>query len=153
MENFTSAVRAVCIVSAGICLIKNMTGGTKLKTHMELLLKLIFALVLLAPLVKGGIGLELPDFSGFSGGGQSYSTELYDNELIRQTSENISEVLQAQIEAAGLSCDKIVTEVNISEDSSISISRVIISSEQFEAAAEIIRSSLGAETEVVNGGN
>lgn len=153
MENFTSAVRTVCIVSAGICLVRNMTGGTKLKTHMELLLKLIFALVLLAPIVKGGIELELPDFSSYSGGGYSFSPELYDSELIRQTSENIAEVLRTQIEAAGLSCDKITAEVNISESGSISINRVIISSEDFEAAAQIIRSSLGAETEVVNGGN
>lgn len=153
MENFTAAVRSVCVVSAGICLIKNITGGTKLKTSIELLLKLIFAAVLLAPFVKGGIELELPDFSGFSGGDHNYSSELYDEELIRQTSRNIAEVLRSQIEAAGLDCGEITAEINISADSSISINRVIISSEEFEAAAEIIRSSLGAETEVVNGGN
>ena len=56
-----------------------------------------------------------------------------------------------QIEAAGIKCEKIETEVNISETNSISISSVTIRADNFEAAAKVVRNSLGAETEVYNG--
>ena len=44
-------------------------------------------------------------------------------------------------------------DVNISEDNSISISKVTVSAEDFAAASEIIRNCLGSETEVENGDN
>ena len=78
-------------------------------------------------------------------------TEIYNEELKRQSAENISSVLRDQIAAAGINCDKIEIDVNISEDSIISISKVIITADDFEAAASIVRSSVGSETEVVNG--
>ena len=77
-------------------------------------------------------------------------TEIYNEELKRQSAEKyFFFVLRDQIAGAGINCDKIEIDVNISEDSIISISKVIITADDFEAAASIVRSSVGSETEVV----
>lgn len=36
MEDFKNAVMAVCIVSAGVCMIENMVSGTKLKSYIQI---------------------------------------------------------------------------------------------------------------------
>ncbi|MCM1506834.1 MAG: hypothetical protein NC177_06820 [Ruminococcus flavefaciens] len=150
MENFKNAVMAVCIVSAGVCMIENMVSGTKLKTQMKLLLNLTVMTVLIASFTKGGISFELPDFPSYSME-YDYSQEAYNNEICRQTAENISSVLYSQITSAGINCTEIETEVNISEDNSIFISKVKISADDFGTAEEIIKKSIGSNTEVVNG--
>ena len=153
MENFVAAVRAVCYVSVGICIVRSITEGTRLRAQAEFILKLIFAVAVAAPIVSGVFNIELPDLSAFDSTDYSYSAEIYENELRAQLSENISAVLSEQLAAAGIKAEKIKTEVNISEDGSISINRVIISTSDFEASAAVIRGSIGQETEVINGSN
>lgn len=149
MEDFKNAVMAVCIVSAGVCMIENMVSGTKLKSQMKLLLNLTVAAVLIASFTKGGISFELPDFPSYDSA--EYSSSAYSEELCRQTAENVSEILLEHLSAVGINCSKIETEVNISDDNSIFISRVTISADDFGKAAEIIRNSIGSDTEVING--
>lgn len=149
MEDFKNAVMAVCIVSAGVCMIENMVSGTKLKSQMKLLLNLTVASVLIASFTKGGISFELPDFPSYDADEYSYS--VYSEEMCRQTAENISGILLEHLSAAGINCSKIETEVNISDDNSIFISKVTISADDFGKAAEIIRNSIGSDTEVING--
>lgn len=148
MEDFKNAVMAVCIVSAGVCMIENMVSGTKLKSQMKLLLNLTVITVLIASFTKGSINFELPDFATND---IEYSQDLYNDEICRRTAENISSALYGQINAAGIICTEIKTEVNISDDNSIFISKVIISADDFGAAAEIVKNSIGSNTEVVNG--
>ncbi len=151
MEDFKNAVMAVCIVSAGVCMIENMVSGTKLKSQMKLLLNLTVASVLIASFTKSGIAFELPDFRAYDTAEYGYSQEIYLEEMCRQTAENVSAILLEYLSAAGINCSKIETEVNISEDTSIFISKVTISADDFGKAAEIIRNSIGSDTEVING--
>lgn len=151
MEDFKNAVMAVCIVSAGVCMIENMVSGTKLKSQMKLLLNLTVASVLIASFTKSGIAFELPDFRAYDTAEYGYSQEIYLEEMCRQTAENVSGILLEYLSAAGINCSKIETEVNISEDTSIFISKVTISADDFGKAAEIIRNSIGSDTEVING--
>lgn len=150
MEEFSNAVKAVCIVSAAVCIVENLVSGTRLRSQMRLILNLVLLMAVTAPFVRGGLEFELPDFGKYDSPDYSYSMEIYHEELKRKTSENVSAVLLEQITAAGIKCEKIEVGVNISEDSSISISRVIISADDFNGAAEIVRSSLGSETEVID---
>lgn len=151
MENVTIAVRAVCVTAVGICIVSHITEGTRLHSQAEFIYRLIFAIVVAGLIFNGRKQIELPDLSGFDSNEFSFSTEAYDNAVAEQTASNITDILLSQLNAAGISVDDIVTEVNISEDNGISINRVIIRTADFEIAAEIIRSSLGQETEVVNG--
>lgn len=151
MEDLKNAVMAVCIISAGVCMIENMVSGTRLKSQMKFLLNLTVVTVLVASFTKGGIAFEMPDFSTYSQQNYGTSQEVYNNEICRQTAENISSVIFEQLTASGINCTEIQTEVNISDDNSIFISKVIISSDDFGSAVEIVRNIIGNSTEVVNG--
>lgn len=148
MEDFKNAVMAICIVSAGVCMIENMVSGTRLKSQMKFLLNLTVITVLIASFTKGSLNFEMPDIQSED---TEYSQELYNNEICRQTGENISSILSEQINNAGIICTEINTEVNISDDNSIFISKVIISADDFEKAEKIIKNNVGSNTEVVNG--
>ena len=138
---------AICIVSAGVCMIENMVSGTRLKSQMKFLLNLTVITVLIASFTKGSLNFEMPDIQSED---TEYSQELYNNEICRQTAENISSILSEQINNAGIICTEINTEVNISDDNSIFISKVIISADDFEKAEKIIKNNVGSNTEVVN---
>ena len=150
MEEFRNSVITVCIVTAASAILGNLVSGTRLKNQIQLMLDLVSAIAVITPFTKGG-SPALPELNDIDTPDYSYSQELYNEELKRQTSENVRDVLMQQIQAAGINCVQLEVLVNISEDGSISISRVIVSSDSFEAAAEIIRNSLGADTEVLNG--
>lgn len=151
MEDLKNAVMAVCIVSAGVCMIENMVSGTRLKTQMKFLLNITVVTVLVASFTKGGIAFEMPDFTAYSQPEYENSQEIYNNEICRQTAENVSSVLYEKITSAGINCTEINTEVNISDDNSIFINKVIISTDDFGSAVEIVRNTIGSDTEVVNG--
>ncbi len=150
MEQIKSSVIAVCTVSAAICIIESLVSGTRLKNQMKMILNLVLISAAAAPFLKGGLDFDLSGFSADHSLDYSHSQEMYNEELRRQTSYNISSVLLQQLKAAGILCEKIETEVNISDDGSISIIKVTIKTDNFKDAAEIIRSSLGSETEVIN---
>lgn len=149
MDEFKNAVIAICIVSAAVSIIGNLVSGARLRNQIQLILNLVLAAVVIAPFLNGASELELPDVSRYDSPDHGYSLELYNENLKRTVSENISAVLSEQLAAAGIKCEKIEIEVNISEDGGIFISRVALSADNFKAAAEVVRNSLGAETEVV----
>lgn len=149
MENVKSAVMAVCIVSAAKCLIGNIASASKLKNQLAMVLNLLLAVVMVSPFASGISGFELPEISDYELE-YDYSGDIYAEVLAEQTAVNIESVLMEQILSSGIPCEKIEVEINISPDYSISISRVTVTSEDFQAAAEIVRKSLGDGTEVVN---
>ncbi len=153
MERFSETVRSVCILSAGISAVSYFAAGTVLSKQTDTLLKMLLLMVLAAPFLKGGLSFELPQFQEYEYAVSEDTAYEYESELKRQTEKNISDVLWEQITACGIECEKIETEVNIPEDGSILISKVKVSADNFEKAEEIIRNSLGSETEVLNAYN
>ncbi len=151
MESIKEIIRAVCIISAAICIMDGLVSGTRLKNQMKFLLNLIFVTVIATPILKGTLKFELPDLKQYTLPEYTQEDELYNEEIRIQTGENISSVLLQQLEAAGIECSKIETKVNISETNSIYISNVTVSADDFQSAAQVIRNSLGEETEVIDG--
>ena len=151
MEEIKNAVRAACAVSVGICIMENFTAGTKFGSQLKFMLNLILALVLISPFLNGMAELDIPSVNDFDLAEYNYSTDIYSEELKKQTEKNISEILTEQITAAGIHCEELETEVNISEDFSISINRVKIKTDDFSGAERIIKETLGDGTEVING--
>lgn len=151
MDDLRTIIRSVCIISAAICLIDSLAAGTRFKNQMKFLLNLIFITVIVTPVLKGTLKFEMPDIGEYTIPEYSDADSLYREELKKQTGANISSVLVQQLEAAGIKCSNIETDVNISETNSIFISSVTVSADNFEAAAAVIRNSLGAETEVLDG--
>lgn len=152
MESIRTVISAVCVISAAISIIEGLTAGTRLKSQIKFLLNLVFVTVTLTPLLKGTMKLELPDLKDYTLAEYSQAEELYNEQLKAKTGENISAVLLSQLEAAGIECSYIETSVNISETNSIYITSVTVSTDNFQAAARVIKNSLGEETEVINEG-
>lgn len=151
MEGLKSAILSICAVSMLVCVIEWLVSGTRLKNQVKFLLRVILIVTVFAAFVGGLSGLDFPELPDMDESDISYAESAYKQEFIRQTEANIDSVLAQQLEAAGVGFSKIETNVNISETNSISISSVTVSADDFEKAAEIIRSSLGEETEVQNG--
>lgn len=150
MDEIKAAVGAVCAVSAVRCVIGNITSATRLKKQVMIIMDLLLALVMASFFMRGCSSFELPEIAVYEYESGEYENT-YEKALESQVSSNICLVLQQQIEAAGISCEGIQADVNISADNSIYINRVTVISGDFQAASEIIKASLGAETEVVNG--
>ncbi|MBQ1339144.1 MAG: hypothetical protein IIY35_00780 [Ruminococcus sp.] len=151
MEGFQRAVKAICIASAAVCLIESLTAGTRMQKQMKFLLDLVMAVVIITPFISGTAAFEMPEVSVSRSVDTSYSLELYNRTLSRKTAQNIGDVLYSQLSAAGINCEKIDVEVNISPDGSISISKVIVIADDNDSAADIIKNCLGDDTEVING--
>ncbi|MCR5708621.1 MAG: hypothetical protein K6G82_10150 [Ruminococcus sp.] len=145
-----AAVLAVCSVTAAKCLIGQTAGSLKMKGQLKLILDILLALVITAPFVSGFSDLSLPEIGAYELSDTEYQQELYDRALAEQTATNVENILIEQLAAAGIDCKKISAEVNILSDGSISISRVTVDTEDIAGAAEVIRCTLGDETEVVN---
>lgn len=150
MEGFRNSVMAVCIVSAVLSVVGNLVSGSQLKNQVRLILELVLAVTVISPFINGKSSIELPETGLYDDMDYSYSIEIYNESLKQTASHNISEVLMEQITASGIDCENIEAEVNISADGSISISRVKISADNFRGAADIVRTCLGTETEVID---
>jgi len=149
--NIVSAVHIICFVSASIYLLRMLSDGTRLQKQADFVYRLVFSFVFISLVINGFRNANFPEIHGIEAKDYSDSAEVYRNELAAKAGENIADILYSQLKAAGICIDKIDAEVNISEDGSISINRIIISSADPESAAELIRRSLGQETEVING--
>ena len=63
MENIKGIVAALCFVSAGIYGVRNIVSDTALSRKAEVILKMVFAVILISPFVNGTFSFELPEFS------------------------------------------------------------------------------------------
>ena len=151
MESVRSTVIAICAVSAARSVIGGVLSSSKLKTSIVLIIDLLLALVMIAPFAQGTINFELPDLSDYSYISADLENDAYAMSVKAETEDNINEVLEQQLQSAGINYTSIETDVNISADYSISISSVTIIAEDYEGAALIVKNSLGMGTEVING--
>ncbi len=151
MEELKSTIRNICILSVGICVLKYLISGTKLAKQMELIFRIVCVIVIAEPLLKHGLHIELPDFSEYLDRNYTITETEYNEELKKQSAENIEQVLEQQITASGVKCEEIDVNINIMSDNSILINKVTVRADDFARAEEIIKNSLGADTEVENG--
>lgn len=147
------AVLAVCAVAAARYLVGQASGSLKMRGQLKLILDILLALAITAPFARGFAEFGLPDTVVYEQPDYRYAEEMKDRALAQQTAENVCDILTEQLGAAGIDCEKISAEVNISQDGRISINRVAVITNDIGRATELIRSTLGEETEVVNENN
>ena len=61
MEDIVSAAGGVCAVSALICVLRMIAGGTRLKGQAELIMKLVLAASVISLFSDGAVNFEVPD--------------------------------------------------------------------------------------------
>lgn len=151
MEETMNSIKSVCIAVIGLSVLENLTASVRLKNQMKFLLSLAFLIVLTAPVAKG---VKEFDFSAaedlFTSKSYAVSSELYENTLKNQVSDNLKEVIGSCFSSAGISYSKLEFEINISQTNCIDINKVIINTEQYDEAQEILKENFGEEIEIIN---
>lgn len=145
-------VLSVCIISLAMSIAENLTSGTRLGKQIKFILSLLLISVIFSPLSDGMTLPEIPEIPDINKI-QEYSQEAYSNKLADEISENISEALKNLLEQNGINIYFISTEVNISEQDSIFINKVTVSTDNFPLAERIIKENTGEETEIINAYN
>lgn len=151
MEETMNSIKSVCIAVIGLSVLENLTASVRLKNQMKFLLSLAFLIVLTAPVAKG---VKEFDFSAagdfFTTKNYAVSSELYENTFENQVSDNLKEVIGSCFSSAGISYSKLEFEINISQTNCIDINKVIINTEQYDEAQEILKENFGEEIEIIN---
>lgn len=151
MESIKSTVMAICTISAARSIVGGLLSASKLKSTVILMLDLFLALTLITPIAQGTFAFEMPDLTDYSFTSADLENDSYASAIKAETEKNINDILEQQLEGAGIIFSSVETDVNISADYSISISSVTIRAEDFLSAAIVVKQSLGLETEVING--
>lgn len=153
MSAFSSVIGLACFVSLAISLIDMICPEKKFEKQLKVIFSLIFVISVATPFLKGDIILDFPEIDIVSAD-ISAENERYNDEIIKEIEHNIEEGLHNELLSENLYTKEISVSVNISDNNSISISKVIFYTENSEMDEEIyseIRKILGEETEIIRG--
>ena len=153
MSSFSSLIAVACFVSLAISFVDMICPEKKFDKQLKVIFSLVFVIAVINPLIKQDITLDFPEFDMVSEG-FSFEEERYTDEVIKQIEKNIEEGLKTELIEKGIYTEEISVTVNISDNNSISITKVIFYTETSEKEEEIcaeIRKILGNETEILRG--
>ena len=153
MSAFSSFIGLACFVSLAISFIDMICPEKKFEKQLRVIFSLVFIISVATPVIKGDIIIDFPEIDMVSSD-ISIEKEQYDDEVIKQIEHNVAEGLYNELLYKNLCIEEILVSVNISDNNSISISKVIFYTENSETEEEIyseIRKILGEETEIIRG--
>ncbi len=153
MSVFSSVIGLACFVSLAISLVDMICPEKKFEKQLKVIFSLLFVISVATPFLKGDIILDFPEIDIVSAD-VSIEKERYDDEIVKQIKENVEKGLRDELISKNLYTKEISVSVNISDNNSISISKVIFYTENSEMDEEIyseIRKILGEETEIIRG--
>ncbi|MBP0960435.1 MAG: stage III sporulation protein AF [Oscillospiraceae bacterium] len=153
MSAFSSVIGITCFVSLAISFVDMICPEKKFEKQLKVIFSLIFVISVAMPFLKGNIILDFPEIDIVSAD-VSLENQHYNDEIIKQIEKNVEEGLQNELLVKNLHTEEISVNVNISDNNSISISKVIFYTKNSETEEEIyseIRKILGDETEIIRG--
>lgn len=154
MEAVRSAAAAVCFLGTAFSIIGCFLPAEKFKSEFKLIFSLMMIVIIAKPFVSGDIDLKDANASAVQTQADIDDSVRYGEELLRQSvCANISENIERLCAEKNIAV-QISSNVNISEDGSISINRIDIqaSDESSALAAEkLIRSEIPGEYEITAG--
>lgn len=153
MSSFSSLIGVACFVSLAISFIDMICPEKKFDKQLKVIFSLIFVIAVINPFIKGEIDFDFPEFDMVSSD-ISFEKERYSDEVIKQIEKNIENGLKNDLAEKELYPEEIFVSVNISDNNSISISKVVFYTENSETEEKIyteIRKILGEETEIIRG--
>lgn len=154
METVRSAAAAVCFLGTAFSIIGCFLPAEKFKSEYKLIFSLMMIVIVAKPFVSGGIVLTDTKASAVEVQAGIDDSIRYGNELLRQSvCANISRNIERLCFEKNISV-QISSEVNISEDGSISINRIDIKASDERSALEakkLIRSEISGEYEITAG--
>ncbi|MGN0614289.1 MAG: hypothetical protein ACI4JB_10385 [Porcipelethomonas sp.] len=148
MEFLKKIILTACIISIAVTIADCLKPGEKYSRQLKNIFSVIFVSGLIAAAVKTGIDFQLPEFDV-----NTYSQEYSDIErtadaaLETEVEKRIDEIAENLLKNEKISCEKIVSDININEDGGISINRIDYKGDDFEQARRIIEENFSG-TEV-----
>ena len=153
MSVFSSVIGLACFVSLAISLVDMICPEKKFEKQLKVIFSLLFVISVATPFLKGDIILDFPEIDIVSAD-ISVESKRYDDTIIKEIEQNVEKGLRDELISKNLYTKEISVNVNISDNNSISISKVIFYIENSEMEEEIyseIRKILGEETEIIRG--
>lgn len=153
MTSFYHLIGTACFVSLAISFIDMICPEKKFDKQLKVIFSLVFVITLINPFIKGDIILDFPEFDTISSDVLQEEWS-YNDEVIRQIEMNISEGIKNELEAKEIYTEQISAIVNISDNNSITISKIIFYTENSGDEEKIkseIKRILGDETEIIRG--
>lgn len=153
MSVFSSVIGLACFVSLAISLVDMICPEKKFEKQLKVIFSLLFVISVATPFLKGDIILDFPEIDIVSAD-ISVESKRYDDTIIKEIEQNVEKGLRDELISKNLYTKEISVSVNISDNNSISISKVIFYTENSEMDEEIyseIRKILGEETEIIRG--
>ncbi|MBR3920890.1 MAG: stage III sporulation protein AF [Oscillospiraceae bacterium] len=153
MSVFSSVIGLACFVSLAISLVDMICPEKKFEKQLKVIFSLLFVISVATPFLKGDIILDFPEID-IASADISVESKRYDDTIIKEIEQNVEKGLRDELISKNLYTKEISVSVNISDNNSISISKVIFYTENSEMDEEIyseIRKILGEETEIIRG--
>lgn len=150
MDMLCSAAASACLLGIIFSVIHSMNPSEKLSRQMNIIFSLIMIAIVISPFAKADFSIEINNIPETVSEDTSY---IFDNQMDRLISTNISENLGKALADKGIFPIKISVDINNSEGNSISITGVEIilkDSSVSDAAAENAAIALGVDRSLIN---
>ncbi|MGN0606731.1 MAG: hypothetical protein ACI4JM_09440 [Oscillospiraceae bacterium] len=153
MDILNKIIMTACLCGTAVSICDMLCADSRYSKQINFILSLVFVTGIITPV---SYALKNFDVSAAMSGIYEYNTdraknnEEYIKYLKRAVEDNINASFRDILESEGISVRKIYSEVDISENYSISIIKAGIECDDFEKAAEIIKSTAGEEFEIWN---
>ncbi len=153
METFQMISFTACFLGIVITIFSRLYPSEKFEKQMKTIFSLIFILSIVTPIAKNEF--NLPEISETVTASTDYYKSISENAdeyFIRALENNISANLKTELNKAEIYPSEIQINVNISEDSSISINEVRVTvnnNEYTDEIKDLIKENIGYEAEVI----
>lgn len=153
MDTIRQWAAVICIVLILTAVLAMLIPHSKSEKVMQFSLGLFFILCLLLPFSK-----RLPDFDLAAYAADAVDTTRIEEQMREQiidlSEANLRRVVEQVLEEEGYTAKKIETNINISEDDSISITKIILElddddQKNVQSVRGLVEEKLGIETQVV----
>ena len=151
---FTDILKGVvfsaCAAAVGISLIDMLYPENRFGKQMRFIFSAVFIIVLATPLVSGELKLD-PQSAEIAASSVKTDEKVVGSYFKASVEKNIALSLTKRLAAAGINTKKISVSINIAEDESISITKVIFIPENaadFSEAAALMQNELGECVEI-----
>ena len=154
MERFGGWAVAVCAAAVVCALLRLLFPENALGRQGRLLLSCLFLCVLLSPLSGGDWAVNVPAFTVEEALDSAALTARMRQQTVTQVNEALLRMVNQSLAVYGWEAQKIVTDMDIAEDGSISMGRILLyvdedTAKRATAVRQVAEKRLGTEVMVL----
>lgn len=154
MERFSGWAVAVCAAAIVCAVLRPLFPDSALGRQGRLLLSCLFLCVLLSPLSGGDWSVNVPTFTSEESLDSAALTARMRQQTVAQVNEALLRTVNQSLAVYGWNVQKVVTDMDIAEDGSISMGRILLyvdedTAKRATAVRQVVEKRLGTEVTVL----